>query len=47
MWSFRRGKRAPEPIDGEFRDVADATEKPLENTGKAVVLIAGSKKNMA
>jgi hypothetical protein len=44
VWSFRRGKRAPEPKDAEFHDVADATEKPLKKTGKAVALIAGSKK---
>jgi hypothetical protein len=43
-WSFRRGKSVPEPIDAVFQDVADATEKPMKKTGKAVVLIGGSKK---
>jgi hypothetical protein len=40
-WPFRRGKPAPELIEAEFQDVADATEKPLKKTGKAVVLIGG------
>jgi hypothetical protein len=43
-WSFRRGKGHPEPIDAVFQDVAEATEKPLKKTRKAVVLIGGSKK---
>jgi hypothetical protein len=42
-WSFRREARLPEPIDAEFQDVADATEKQ-KKTDEAVVLIAGSKK---
>jgi hypothetical protein len=43
-WPFRRRKRPPEPIDAEFQDVAESTEKPLKKTSKPVVLIGGSKK---
>ncbi|MGE3703241.1 MAG: hypothetical protein AB7G08_31545 [Hyphomicrobiaceae bacterium] len=39
-WPFSRTKK-PEPIEAEFREVAEVPEKPAKKTGKSVRLIKG------
>ena len=39
-WPFSRTKK-PEPIEAEFKEVAEVPEKPGKKTGKSVRLIKG------
>lgn len=40
-WSWPLRTRKPEPIDADFKEIAEPTEKPMKKPGKSVRLIKG------
>jgi len=45
-WSWPLRTRKPQPIDAEFKEVADPTEKPSKKPGKSVRLIKGGEQGI-